>query len=482
MTNLSMSNTEPTYLQSTEEEGESAASRYIEYIEQFGQYYNTSFKPPDRSESNLQQNSVIQDVSNNNITFNDDEPIDKSLPMEDKDLSIHEAKGDISRILNYVSFQNMQVIQEEKDESFTSNKRILSMLDEGNKPKTPDDEESIASSVESDVSYDHKFFKPKEPWVEEPNFDIRQPHFKLEAMNQQHPVEYYCFQGGVYKSGKNTLDNGVMIGRLHKRNGVIPNDIIVEADMSVSRIHCRVVTKYGFQTNYVFSKKLLAFLLCISKRKVHKVSINALRLIVQYLTPEKGFYLQDLGSCVGTYIKLRSKEDRVLSIGSSLLIGFEAKLTVVWIKNTANTYVKMPKGLNLDTKNAQFIGFDESMLNPLNLLTERFIILGTENCSSAMKPYLVLKARANKPYLIGRKQNIDVSINLIDISRTHCEIRWCGNNWIVKDGSKFHPSFNGTWINIAEHNVYNKRSAKVKLEPDDRFKVSNAIFHFKFSS
>lgn len=479
--NISFSNTEQTYLQSIEEESESIASKYIDYIEQFGAYYSTNFKPTDRSESNLQQNSVFYDASNN-LTFNEEEVIDRSLPMEDRDLSLQEVKGEISRILNHVSFQNMQVIHEEKDESFTSNKRILSMLDDDNKEKSQAEAESMNSSVESIYSYDNKFFKPKPLMTKDVNFDIRQPHFKLEIMNQQHPVEYYCFEGGVHKSNKNTADYGVIIGRLHERDNLVPNDIILEADMSVSRIHCRVITKYGFQTNYVFTRRLLTYFYCIGKLKDRKMPLAASRLIVQYLTPVRGFYLQDLGSCLGTYIKLRTKEENLLNIGSTMLIGFEAKLTVVWVKNTTEPYVKMPKKLNINAKNAHFIGFGDTILNPINILKERFIIFETENCSSAIRPYIVLKARHGKPYLIGRKQNIDISINLIDISRTHCEIKWTDNGWIIKDGSKFHPSFNGTWINIVEPEGFSKKSKKLRLQPDDKFKVSNTIFHFKLSS
>lgn len=51
-----------------------------------------------------------------------------------------------------------------------------------------------------------------------------------------------------------------------------------------------------------------------------------------------------------------------------------------------------------------------------------FIILQTNNCSSNLKQFLILKYIENKSYQIGRKEGIDIKLNLHDISRIHCQL------------------------------------------------------------
>ena len=90
--------------------------------------------------------------------------------------------------------------------------------------------------------------------------------------------------------------------------GIRPNDIMLTAsDRAISRTHCKIITEHGFKVGC--TEELLAFLMAKHKRLGRNSAAKVLpqqifRLIYDYFKPAKVFYLVDLGSVYGTYVKV----------------------------------------------------------------------------------------------------------------------------------------------------------------------------------
>ncbi len=137
---------------------------------------------------------------------------------------------------------------------------------------------------------------------------------------------------------------------------------------------------------------------------------------------------------------------------------------------------KIPKGIQIEEKNTDFIGWSSTeVLNKKVLLRDKFIILEAKNCSSNLKPYLILRANENKIYVIGRSEQADIKLNQPEISREHSNIFYSHNKWFIRDcGSQ-----NGTWFNINQRWKGKSKSKKFILMKGDSFKVSDSIFTLK---
>jgi hypothetical protein len=64
--------------------------------------------------------------------------------------------------------------------------------------------------------------------------------------------EYLVNEKGLYQSEKNTTSKDIIIGRQHiTAEGIKTNDIVLPAsDRAISRIHCKIIYKYGFLNNH----------------------------------------------------------------------------------------------------------------------------------------------------------------------------------------------------------------------------------------
>jgi hypothetical protein len=133
---------------------------------------------------------------------------------------------------------------------------------------------------------------------------------------------------------------------------------------------------------------------------------------IRYDNDNKLYYIKDLGFGFGTFIKLTKD----MKIKDNFLI------------NIGETYIV----------------FKLSDNNTMNIK----IFSGNEK----YEPY-VFKYNINKPILIGRDCDCDISIEDKRLSRFHCNINYDINNniWLLKDGNKNSKSTNGTWLYAAEN-------------------------------
>ena len=468
---------------------ESIASKYENYLDELS--YNISNKNND-SES-LIQNEMINESEMNNL-FNEEYISRNDLSKNDsffkldQDSVLKDVQVNISNILKKKNLSNSSFtknIFQEKDFSFNS-KNFLSFLEEED-----DEEKSLLDELEE---LKERSIESKESLVEEKkiffdNFLVLKKRknkkkfknnlnlfYRLEHITKEkYKKNYFIFENGTYNSKKNTENTSILIGRLKTLKNYIPNDITIP-NKTISRIHCQLINNNYFRKKIKIKKKYLFLINHLKKKK--KINAGLIFIILKYLIPKKGIYLQDLNSITGTYLKLKKKENFEIKEGNNFLLGAEANFNIIFIKNTKNILFKIRKKIKIDLKNTVFIGFDNKEINKNILLRENFILLETNNCSSNLKKYIIIKACCDKKYLIGRREIIDIKINLQDISRVHCKIFYKNDKWFLEDGHEGKNSINGTWINLKNKMRKKKFSKKYLLRSGDTFKISDDVFVF----
>jgi len=86
-------------------------------------------------------------------------------------------------------------------------------------------------------------------------------------------MEYHITPQGMVNSKRNTDHDDVVIGRQDATpDGIIPNDICLYfSDNIISRVHCKIITKYGKENCLVFFTNFQA---SKHQEKSHKISLH----------------------------------------------------------------------------------------------------------------------------------------------------------------------------------------------------------------
>ena len=122
----------------------------------------------------------------------------------------------------------------------------------------------------------------------------------------------------------------LLIGRQQMQdNGTIPNDIVLSNDdLAVSRVHCRILYQDGFkQKKRLIPKAYMEFFKVFSDKhlarnpKVPYFPKELRILIISFLRKPRKFYIQDMGSVHGTYVKLKCRQQKKLLTGQTYQIG-----------------------------------------------------------------------------------------------------------------------------------------------------------------
>ncbi len=112
------------------------------------------------------------------------------------------------------------------------------------------------------------------------------------------------------------------------------------ADRAISRTHCKIVYKNGFHTRPRVPEEWVAFFMLFHPRVGHKANLPWLpiplrMMILRYLV-ETAFYLIDMGSTYGTYVRLKAPHppcQQPLFKGLTVLFGNDVYLNVVEVWN-----------------------------------------------------------------------------------------------------------------------------------------------------
>jgi hypothetical protein len=101
---------------------------------------------------------------------------------------------------------------------------------------------------------------------------------------------------------------------------VHPNDIVLPAsDRAISRIHCKIIYKDGFCVERPIPKYFLQFLMVTHNKKSNSnwkfMPPHILRHVWQFLKPLNKFYLVDIGSVYGSYIRVKPTKPNPIEKG-----------------------------------------------------------------------------------------------------------------------------------------------------------------------
>ncbi len=146
--------------------------------------------------------------------------------------------------------------------------------------------------------------------------------------------EHILTLSGLAGSSRHYNGTDITIGRQETTQ----NDIVIP-DRTVSRTHCKLVYKDGFGKRAAVPKEWIAFLMLFHPRLARKAKIGwlpvPLRMLVISFLVDQAFYLSDLGSTYGTFVRIRGEVP--LTSGAVVSVGREAKLSVLELWENGGT-------------------------------------------------------------------------------------------------------------------------------------------------
>jgi hypothetical protein len=200
------------------------------------------------------------------------------------------------------------------------------------------DGENIISGFDREI---YNFYKLESGPVEYPRTQPGggEQFIKIQVKGFSHhqdrkgPAYHYLTDQGLCFSDKNTKTRALMIGRQQESlEGIRPNDIVLNKnDMSVSRIHCAIIYKYGFDRLRSINNSFIVFLsgkLPQSKSYVKRLPFYVLKRVYEFIKPARKIWALDLGSYVGTYKRLKLNESKSLNVGQTYIFGSDTKLLI----------------------------------------------------------------------------------------------------------------------------------------------------------
>ena len=212
----------------------------------------------------------------------------------------------------------------------------------------------------------------------------------------------------------------------------MPNDILIEGeDTKVSRSHCRIFFSEALRTSYPLSIEMCAFLMGRSARSrsiIPKLPRPIVSEVFTFLRT-KNFYLQDLSTIYGTYLRVGSLEN--IKENDMLLIGPRTGVTFKAINGEPGSW-------------------------------EVFLLLG-EPCGYMQKRYHCKINRYYEFRLCG---------NYIDFQENLGELKIN-----IREASEF-----GVWKNISgfKDTELRHRQCKVLLKKEDEIRISSSVFRISW--
>ncbi len=124
------------------------------------------------------------------------------------------------------------------------------------------------------------------------------------------------------------------------------------------------------------------------------LSLNSLSLIKDFLKPTPRFYLVDMGSSIGTYIRVRPDKERLIENENIYLIGAESQFYICGLlanaKNKQKNKEYFFESISREVSNGAILhGMENEELSAFqsNKKKRKFIYLTTKNSTSREKKY-----------------------------------------------------------------------------------------------
>jgi hypothetical protein len=184
---------------------------------------------------------------------------------------------------------------------------------------------------------------------------------------------YYITPFGLRGTQRDAIDFEVKIGRMQlDENNYVSNDVIL-LDGSISRFHCKIDYKDGFRKIESLPDEFMAIFMMNHHRlgqNINVKNLDQLNLIniCSYLKQKREFWIQDCGSILGTYIRLKRNQLVPLKTGQIFFIGSEFTLVVHNLKinpcleNQINSYDNTKVSRNLLNNELRQILLEERKL------------------------------------------------------------------------------------------------------------------------
>eukprot|EP01017_Pseudomicrothorax_dubius_P045143 TRINITY_DN7761_c0_g1_i3.p1 TRINITY_DN7761_c0_g1~~TRINITY_DN7761_c0_g1_i3.p1 ORF type:complete len:334 (+),score=38.24 TRINITY_DN7761_c0_g1_i3:368-1369(+) len=325
-------------------------------------------------------------------------------------------------------------------------------------------------------------------------------------------MEYILTPNGMVNSNRNTSHNFLTIGRQQMTpEGIIPNDICLSlSDRATSRIHSKIDFQYGFVCNKIpIADSFVGFLFATKNADedsvISRLPKEILAHIYSFIKEPRKFWITDLRSALGTYIRLKGTSKNKIEKGNEYLFGGEILVSVleksVFDVRTQTESAASSQAfyafLAQERKNkAEIHGineYDEAeidywMTQEEGAITQR----STEIC---MKPFLkievalssshlqthILVPNSQKEFVIGRATECNIQVVHQTISRIQSTITFNQNEWWISDGRGEKESSNGTWISVSDywHKRQREESERREIDHESEIKISDSILKFE---
>ena len=130
--------------------------------------------------------------------------------------------------------------------------------------------------------------------------------------------EFIVTPRGMVGTNRSKWKGDLLIGRSQQENDIVlSND-----DLAISRVHCRILYQDGFcHKKRLIPKAYMEFFKIFSDKHLSNhpeapyFPKEIRMLIISFLRKPRKFYIQDMGSIHGTYLKLRHQEQKKLLTG-----------------------------------------------------------------------------------------------------------------------------------------------------------------------
>ncbi|CAD8055543.1 unnamed protein product [Paramecium sonneborni] len=347
-----------------------------------------------------------------------------------------------------------------------------------------------------------------------------EPHIRISVFKQhssQIDAEYFLQYDRILG---NEYKNEITIGRKKQQddNKSENCDIYLpHGDKNVEKLHCKLSTEKGFSYSNLLTKSVLLFfsLFRLNKYAI-KVPFSVKKHIYSFIKEKPQFYITDNATKIGTFIKIKKDNIKLMQLHNTYLIGADTYFHVLEIKSkSTQTKIKKIKDQNSFyyalakehiIKGTKIHGFSLEESEQFNTLLNEFRTTDlrrkvSHKLNQYDRPFLkfsfnspsinqiqshIFIANYNEEFVfkIGRSQECDVIVNINTVSRRQAQIMYKNNEWFIHDGGGVRESANGTWQSLQNYSSRNnekKIQSKPRLIEDQmEIKISENILKFDF--
>lgn len=291
-----------------------------------------------------------------------------------------------------------------------------------------------------------------------------------------HASQYFITPQGIFYSLRTPPDGTFKIGRQQTTDlGQAANDMILPStDKAVSRFHCMI--KYSEYFKSLPTSCKLAFLMGTHKRLsqnsvLRNLPTDLFRYILNFFPISSAPKLVDLGSTLGTYLKLASFESVLLSSGMRFLIGGNSTILIESIQNSSTKSISSE------------VSSEESGTNIMDLpsITIHLLDASPASTTGEVFKYKFIAEAGYKEIRIGRSKSCDIRVNELTVSRVQCQVLYKDEAWVLVDGSFYSGTLNGTWMNLSKRDDgIRVDSDPVALKPLTQIRVSETVIQIDY--